>query len=211
MDSPGYDALPRGRHHLTREQVVASQRYRLLQGITEVVAEKGYLRTSVADVLKRARVSRETFYEHFSDKQECFLTAFEENAELLLEVVERAAGPAGEPGLTRLERTLVAYLEGLAGDPAGARTFLLEVYAVGPPAAARRFQIQRRFVELINGLLRDDDRWLRLPDPEFASRMVVGGVAALVTGLVAQGDHAALPALREPIMAHVRTLIDPAR
>ncbi|GAA2609255.1 TetR/AcrR family transcriptional regulator [Actinomadura fulvescens] len=211
MDSPGYEALPRGRHHLTREQVVASQRERLLQGITEVVAEKGYLRTSVADVIKRARVSRETFYEHFADKQACFLTAFEEGAELLLAVVERAAGAAGDPALTRLERTLVAYLEGLSGDPAGARTFLLEVYAVGPAAAARRFQIQRRFVELINKLLREDDRWLRLPDPEFASRIVVGGVAALVTGKVAEGDHAGLPALADPIMAHVRSIIDPAR
>lgn len=210
MDSLGYEALPRGRHHLTREQVVASQRERLLQGVTEIVAEKGYLRTSVADVIKRARVSRETFYEHFADKQACFLTAFEEGAELLLAMAEKAAGSAGDPALTRLERTLVAYLEGLANDPAGARTFLLEVYAVGPAAAARRFEIQRRFVELINGLLREDDRWLRLPDPEFASRIVVGGVAALVTGKVAEGDHAGLPALSQPIMAHVRSLIDPA-
>ncbi|MEU5877151.1 TetR/AcrR family transcriptional regulator [Spirillospora sp. NPDC047279] len=207
MDFPGYEALPRGRHHLTREQVVASQRERLLQGIIEVVAEKGYVHTSVADVLKRARISRETFYEHFSDKQACFLTAFEEGAALLLEVAAKSAGSTEVPVLERFELILSAYLNGLASDPARARTFLFEVYAAGPAAAARRFEIQRRFVELVNGVLLEDERWHLLPDPEFACRMVVGGVAALVTGKVAEGDLAGLPALQAPIMALVRQLI----
>jgi len=211
VDSPGFDALPRGRHHLTREQVAASQRQRLLQGITEVVAEKGYVHASVADVLKRAHVSRETFYEHFTDKQACFLSAFEEAAELLLTTVAGAVGPPELPALERFDQVLTRYLDGLASDPARARTFLLEIYAAGPAAATRRFEVQRQFVELMLRVLLDDRRWRDLPDPEFAARMVVGGVAALVTGKVAAGDHDALPGLREPVMAHVRSLMPGAR
>ncbi|MBO2452939.1 TetR/AcrR family transcriptional regulator [Actinomadura barringtoniae] len=207
MDSPGFDALPRGRHQLTREQVAASQRQRLLQGITEVVAEKGYVHTSVADVLKRAHVSRETFYEHFTDKQDCFLAAFETSAELLLGAVTDAVGPPELPALERFDQVLTHYLDGLAADSARARTFLLEVYAAGPAAASRRHEIQRQFVQLMLRVLLDDRGWRDLPDPEFAAQMVVGGVAAMVTGKVAAGDHAALPGLRGPIMAHVRSLM----
>jgi AcrR family transcriptional regulator len=207
VDSLGFDALPRGRHHLTREQVAASQRERLLQGISEVVADKGYVSTTVADVLKRAHVSRETFYEHFADKQTCFLAAFEDAAERMLAVAFDSVGPAELPALERMDQALTGYLEALAADPARARTFLIEIYAAGPAGAARRFEIQRRFVELMQGLLLADERWRGLPDPAFATRMVVGGIAAMVTGKVAEGDHAALPGLREQILAHIRSLM----
>jgi AcrR family transcriptional regulator len=48
----------------------------MLLGMVEAVADKGYAKTTVADVLTRARASRETFYEHFANKQECFLAAY---------------------------------------------------------------------------------------------------------------------------------------
>jgi AcrR family transcriptional regulator len=210
VDSPGFDALPRGRHRLTREQVAASQRERMLQGITEVVVEKGYVHTSVADVLKRAHVSRETFYEHFADKQACFLTAFDEAAELMLTIAFDSVGTADEPALERMERALTGYLNALTADPARARTFLIEIHAAGPAGAARRYAVQHRFVEVMQGLLLSDERWAGLPDPAFTTRMVVGGIAALVTGKVAEGDHAALPGLREPILAHIRALLPDA-
>jgi AcrR family transcriptional regulator len=207
VDSPAFDALPRGRHRLTREQVAASQRERMLQGVTEAVGEKGYAHSSVADVLKRARVSRETFYEHFTGKQDCFLAAYQRAADLLMDTVKGALGPPGRPALQRLEPALAAYLGVLATDAAVARTFLLEIHAVGPPAAERRYAVHRRFVELAVALVREDELWRALPEPEFACQMVIGGVATLVSGKVAAGEHATLPALNAPVLAHVRTLL----
>ncbi|RFS87170.1 TetR/AcrR family transcriptional regulator [Actinomadura spongiicola] len=208
MDSDGFPSLPRGRHHLTRAQVSASQRDRLLQGMTQAVAEKGYACTSVADVLKRAHVSRETFYEHFTDKQACFLAAYQSAAERIEGVVREALQAAGEPVMGRLERALGAYLRELAADASAARMFLLEIYAAGPTAAAVRHGVQREFVELVDGLLMEDERFRRLPDHEFACTMLVGGVASMVTGAVAMGQHASLPKLCAPILAHFRSLLD---
>ncbi|MEU8799211.1 TetR/AcrR family transcriptional regulator [Spirillospora sp. NPDC048819] len=208
MDSDGFTSLPRGRHHLTREQVAASQRDRLLQGMTQAVGEKGYARTSVADVLKRAHVSRETFYEHFTDKQACFLAAYEAAAERIMGVVNDALAARDQPLMQRLERALRAYLRELAGDAGAARTFLLEIYAVGPAATTLRYTVQRGFIEIIDGLLEEDERFRSLPDPQFACRMLVGGVASLVTGKVAMGQHAALPKLCAPILAHFKSLLD---
>lgn len=74
------DTLPRGPHDLTREQVEASQRRRLLAAMTDVVGSQGYVKTSVADVIQRAGVSRATFYALFRDKEDCFCAAFESAA-----------------------------------------------------------------------------------------------------------------------------------
>jgi AcrR family transcriptional regulator len=61
--------LPRGRHSLSREEVEGSQRERVQRAMAEAMAEKGYALTSVADILRRARVSRETFYELYTSRR----------------------------------------------------------------------------------------------------------------------------------------------
>ncbi|MCW2988568.1 MAG: transcriptional repressor BetI, partial [Solirubrobacterales bacterium] len=68
---------PRGRHGLPPEVVARSQRDRLLEATMQVVAEKGYAATTVADLTKRAGISRTTFYELFADKEACFLAAYD--------------------------------------------------------------------------------------------------------------------------------------
>src|SRR6266576_1786673 len=87
---PEFAVLPRGRHHLTREQVRASQRGRMLLEMVEAVAAKGYASTSVADVIAGARASRETFYEHFENKQDCFLAAYDEAVLQLTQTMQGA-------------------------------------------------------------------------------------------------------------------------
>src|SRR5437870_37717 len=82
--------LPSGRHHLSRETVRESQRRRLLDAITGAVAEKGYEATTVADVISRAGVSRATFYEFYSDKDECFSAAYDSVIDQLLQGVSSA-------------------------------------------------------------------------------------------------------------------------
>src|SRR4051794_26769132 len=125
------DVLPRGRHHLSREQVQASQRSRMLRGMVDAVTEKGYARTTVADVLERARASRETFYQPFANKEECFLAAYDETVRVLTERLRGALGP-DDPPLVRFERVLDAYLGSMAAEPQLAHIFLIEVYAAGP-------------------------------------------------------------------------------
>ena len=77
------EQLPRGRHGIPREEVLASQRGRMLVAMTEAVAERGFAKVTVADVIRRAGVSRETFYQHFSDKDDAFLAALDGAAQLL--------------------------------------------------------------------------------------------------------------------------------
>src|SRR3954462_8043884 len=79
--------LPRGRHALAPDEVLRDQRERLLAAVPAVAAEHGYEAMSVADIVKKAAVSRNAFYRNFRDKQECVATAHEIGHERLFEIL----------------------------------------------------------------------------------------------------------------------------
>jgi AcrR family transcriptional regulator len=195
--------LPRGRHGLSREEVAGDQRRRIMTAMAEVMAEQGYAGTSVADVIGRAGVSRETYYQQFRSKLACFLAAFDAaSAELFVPIAARvaevteAAAPIGPA--ERLEEFDVlfgAYLEGIATHPELARVFLIEVYAAGPEAMERRARLQTIITDAVASLLgASNDRG------RFACQALVAAISALVTPLLAAGDLAGIRALREPIV-----------
>ncbi len=201
--------LPRGRHGLTREQVAADQRLRILLALAETMADKGYVATTVADVLKGAGVSRETFYQQFSSKQDAFMAAFDAAGEIALQALsegfEPGPGAGRDPGADPIERfdaALAVYLDNLAEEPAFARMFLVEVYAAGPEAIARRAAFQSRVV---------DAMVIRLGFGEarrFACELIVSATASLVTPLLVDGDLDAVRSLRTPIVESLRRLVD---
>ncbi|MVU79791.1 TetR family transcriptional regulator [Nocardia sp. ET3-3] len=198
---PATRQLPRGRHGLPRETVVAAQRDRILLAMAEAMTENGYVGTPVAAVIKRAGVSRETFYEQFRSKEDCFEAAYERAVELMLTGVLAATGAEfdGETRTERMGRLLGAYLEALAGQPAYARLFLVEVYAVGPEAIARRTQLQETFVAMVADVLGADTESQR-----FACQTLVAALSAMVTARIAVGDLDGLRELREPLLDLVR-------
>jgi AcrR family transcriptional regulator len=168
--------LPRGPHRLGREVVAASQRGRLIDAIAHVVAEKGYGPATVADVIDHAGVSRKTFYEHFRDKEACFLAAYDTGVEVLLNTMRAAAGTRGR---------VRAYLELLAAEPAFARTFLIEVAAAGPAALRRRREVHDAFAAFLGGDL---------------ALAAVGATQELVGRWVEDGRTAQLPQLEDALV-----------
>jgi AcrR family transcriptional regulator len=192
--------LPRGRHRLTREEVLASQRGRMLEAMAAAVREKGYSHTAVADVVAGAGVSRETFYQHFDDKEACFLAAYERGVEAVRKAMAAAlAGAPAEP-LERFDRALCAYLDLLA-ESAIARVFLVDVYAAGPRALRRRREVQEDFVGLVAGIF-----GARTAEQRFACEALVAALSSMVTVRVAGGDVASLPALRAPMVGLARRI-----
>src|SRR3954452_13087236 len=109
-----------------------TQRERMLAAVVDAVAETGFAEMTVADVVARAGVSRRTFYEHFDDKLDCFLAAYQERADALFREVEEAVR-AAEPR-DRLRTGLDAYLERLAAEPTFARVLTIDILAAGPRA-----------------------------------------------------------------------------
>jgi AcrR family transcriptional regulator len=192
--------LPRGPHRLSREEVERDQRLRLALGMAEAVRENGYVGTSVADVLRRAGVSRETFYRLHSDKLDCFLAAFDLIGEILVEHLAEALHGPDDP-LERFEQALSAYLDLLSEQQGYARLVLVEVHAAGPRAMERRAVIQARIAEALVEIFGASAEPAR-----FACQALVAAISAMVAGPLVAGDADALRALGPPLTDHVRRL-----
>lgn len=123
-----------------------AQRARLLDGMTRVVAEKGYVDATVADVVRAARVSRGTFYALFASKEECFVEAYRHGVEVLHERIAAAVHDVAD-WREQLRAGLRAYLETLVAEPLFARTYLLEIHAAGVRAQIVRDGALRRFAD----------------------------------------------------------------
>jgi AcrR family transcriptional regulator len=131
-----------------REDTARGQRARLLSAMAEVVADQGFERATVTDIVAAAGVSRSTFYEQFSSKEDCFLEAYRHGVEVLLAEVRAAvAHAAGDGWRAQLRAGIRAYLRALAGEPRFARTYLVEIHAAGPAALRARAAAMRRFAE----------------------------------------------------------------
>jgi AcrR family transcriptional regulator len=182
--------------------VAASQRGRMLEACFRVVAEKGYTRFTVADVLAAAGVSRETFYEHFRDKEDCFLAAYELSVDAVLAAMRHAdPGGDGDP-LDRYEEMMRGYLDLMAREDGYARVFLVDVYAAGERALVRRREVLDRFTEVVAKLV-----GARSAADRFACEALVAAVSSMVTVRVAAGDLDEIPKLRGPIMDVARRLL----
>lgn len=187
--------LPRGRHSLSREQVSRSQRERILRSIVEVSAERGYAAATVADVLERAGISRKTFYEQFTSKADCFMTAFEEGARIVVGPAI-AQDPGSGPPLERFSAGLRLYLEGMAAHPAYARMFMVEVHAAAPEVARRRAALLDAYVEVVNEIFGAESA-----EDRFAGRALVAAISSLVTVALMDGDVEGVCALHAPLVA----------
>src|ERR1700753_1274889 len=116
----GKPGLPRGRRRLPAPAVQASQRERLLRATIAAVAQKGYPAVTVADIVRRAKVSRAAFYLHFRSREECFFAATRRGGQLLFGHVMEAvrAVPADAPDEEVLRAGCRAFLGFLADEPA---------------------------------------------------------------------------------------------
>lgn len=135
--------LPRGPHQLSTDEVRASQRARLINAMLELVGERGWSDTTVPQVVARARVSKNSFYELFDDKVACYLAAMDAEVGKLLEALR-------EPGLTpdwreTLDRGMDIYLQWWIDRPGSARAYLVELPEAGARAIEQR---ERAYVAL---------------------------------------------------------------
>lgn len=183
------DRLPAGRHGLPRSFVSENQRERLLNGVVEAVAERGYNETTIGAITEAAKISRRTFYEYFEGKEDCFLAAYEMidehvRAEML------AAGAPGEPWAARVRDRLAALLSVLSRDRAIARFYLVEPLAAGGPIAARYRDAMQLLAETIRPPADPADVNIEIRD-----QVLMGGIATLITRLLKSGEASRLPDL----------------
>jgi AcrR family transcriptional regulator len=199
-EKEGPRRLPRGRHALAPEQVLADQRQRLVDAVPQVAAEHGYEAMSVADIVKAAAVSRNAFYKNFADKQECFAAAHEACHERLLALLEQPCD-RGSSVEERVETALGRALDMLASEPEIGRLLFVEAPSAGEEIALRYHEWLRRY-----GVL------LRSAVPQAAEKsslaveidqVIVGGIASRVASELLQGRASQLRILTPHLVDYV--------
>ena len=193
--------LPRGPHKLSREEVLGHQRTRILQAIVEAVAAKGYAASTIGDVTSRARVSRDSFYGLFDDKEACFLAAYDAITDSLLENLV-ATGLDHASYVDGMREGVRAFLRFWRENPDAAHTWMDAVYAAGPEALAHRERALRRFERLFVTVAergRSETPGLPVP-PATVVRALTAGCMELTSQYVRQGRVEHLDELEDGIL-----------
>ena len=167
----------------------AGFRDRLLLGMAEAIREHGGFRpVTVAEVVRRARTSRRTFYQHFDDRESCFLALFDVVSARLLETIADAAtgdGPFGD----RVDRAVAAYLGALAAEPVLTRACVQEAPGISPEGMARVRAMNERWAHQIMRLVEEARQHepALLPLPLEVATIITGGFRDLVVTALEQG------------------------
>jgi len=182
-------------------------RARLLAGMQEAIAELGFAELTVADVVRRARVSKRTFYEHFDSKEECLLALFQARSEEVLSAIEAAIAPL-PPGEARIVAGTTAYLSSLQADAGAVRTRFVEILHLGERGLGVRRLVVRRFGAL---LMREmEAAGVRVePSPALATALV-GGINELVLEALEEDRADRLTELFPSVTALIRAFLGPA-
>lgn len=196
--------LPRGRTSLPPDAVESAHRDRLIHAMIATTSEQGYAEVMIADVVRRARVSRNVFYTHFDGKESCLLAATDVGVKMMFERIEEAPRelPADAEPEDHLRVGLRAYLRFLSDEPEFASVFLVEGPAAGRRAMDRVSEAHRHFVDLNRRwyerarLVRPS--WPAIPEDAFVA--LIGAMHELVADRTREGRTAELPQLEDTAM-----------
>ncbi len=176
--------LPGG-EPLSREFIARHQQARIIAAFAAEASERGYHAVTVSDVVRRAGIARNTFYENFSSKEECFLATQRFATTKALEWVMTAAGEIEDwPG--RVRAGLAAFLEYITQEPALARTCIVEALAASPASARCYQESLQSFISLFK-LGRDVSSYGEKLPPTI-DEAIVGGVFWIVYQRLAIGQ-----------------------
>ncbi|MFD9893507.1 TetR/AcrR family transcriptional regulator [Amycolatopsis sp. NPDC059027] len=165
-------------------------RQRLLDGLAASIVEDGYRDTTIAGIVRRARTSRRTFYEHFSSKEACFVALLADaNAEMVRQIA--AAVDRSAHWESQARQAIEAWIACAESEPALTLSWIRDVPSLG--AAARQLQrdTMEAFIVMIQTLC-DTAEWRDAgigPVPRQLAIMLLGGLRELTASTVEDGGR----------------------
>ena len=187
----GRRGLPRGDQNVSRSFVVQSQRARILDAVADLVASDSYGALKVEDIAERAAVSLVAFYEHYADKEDAFLVAYEVGHGKALASVERAYAAQDDWRLA-VRAGITALFRFLATEPSFAHIALLDAMIATPRTAERaRLGVSAYGRLLVPGA----EQTHGLEPPAVIVEAIAGGLFELALHYALDGRIAELPEL----------------
>jgi AcrR family transcriptional regulator len=173
----------------------------MIAAMVEVAAERGLTETTVAHIVSRSGVSRRTFYEMFSDREDCFLAAMEEAVARASEYL-RDVYDANAKWRERVHAGLVALLEFAEDEPGMGRLCVVETLGAGPKVLERR----RKLLGVLTAIVdegRTEARTATVLPPLTAEGVVGGVLSVLHARLIDRRRRGSLLDLAGPLMGMI--------
>jgi AcrR family transcriptional regulator len=168
------------------------QRQRMLNGMADTIARRGYRGATITEVVRYARVSKRTFYEEFGDKESCFLELYEQTREQLEQLIETQADPGNDDWREQISRGARAYYTALTVRPLLTQAFFIEIATLSDRATKVRREAFDSFATLLQKLVEKG----RAAHPDLVSRpishtmavAVLGGMTDVMIGAIEKGE-----------------------
>jgi TetR/AcrR family transcriptional regulator len=206
--APIYKRLPHGPHRLDRNEVIKHQRARIYGAMVEAVAERGYERTSVKQIIGLAGVSRRSFYEQFANKEECFFAAFDGIATRNI----KRLGKAYLSSEGDLEGRLKAALSRFTADARESRNanMLVLVHAQTASAAGtlRLRRVMATAEQMLDRAFSESPEAVALPGPVI--RGIIGGLHGAISTVLEAQEFLQRPELVEEMLSWTMLYQTPA-
>ena len=177
-------------HEVPGDLAATASRQRLLDALAASIAADGYRNTTVADIVRRAHTSRRTFYEHFADKEACFVALLTAANNEMIRQISAAVDP-GAPRETQIRQAVKTWIACAESEPAITLSWIRDMPSLG--AAARRLQreVMEAFVVMIQTLC-DTEEWRAGgagPVPRQLAILLLGGLRELFATTVEDGGQ----------------------
>ncbi len=174
---PHERGLPRGPQALPREQVAADQRERLYEATIKSVDERGFVATTISDLVANAGVSRRSFYEHFANKEECLIATYDALVQRLTARIVEAFDPK-EEWTEQIESIVRALFEASSDRPDAARLVSVEMGAAGPVGIERWAHNAEQLARFFTYVFEQAPGPGSVPEP--VARAIVGGLRTIL-------------------------------
>jgi AcrR family transcriptional regulator len=166
----------------------AGHRERLLAGLAAAMREQSYWEITVADVVRYARTSRRTFYQHFADKQACLIALLQEETEQTVTRIAAAVN-SRSPWQAQVRQAIEAWITGVTDDPGVRLCWIRVVPSLGDAARPLLRQTMAAFADLLRALAESPDlasTGVTPPSPQ-ETIMLLGGLKELIATTVEDG------------------------
>ena len=203
---PLYPKLPAGRSKKSSEEITGNQVERLQGAIIYAISGRGYYKTTVADIIALAGVARRTFYEHFPNKQACFLATYDAILQRSMTKVAEAYS-VSDNWETKIQAAFLAFVDEVLSNPDAAQLVLIHSASAGEASIKRRNSGIIAFEALIRDSLNRDPAYQDIS--ETTVKAIVGGVRQIIYSRLRSGRSVELPDLVPDLLTWARTYRDP--
>ncbi|WP_228771292.1 TetR/AcrR family transcriptional regulator [Actinokineospora iranica] len=183
-------ATRRGQAEPASSGEASAFRRRLLDGLAESIAAVGYRNTTVADIVRRARTSRRTFYEHFASREACLLALVADSTAQTIGQIVAAVDPT-RPWEHQVRQAIEAWITRVESEPELIVSWIRDVPTLGDVARQLQHDTMEAFITMVRTLA-DTDEWRAAhgdpPSREMAI-ILLGGLRELIASTVENGGR----------------------